>query len=125
MTGVTQQPAERPVWTRAAAAVVAAGHHHGRCRRPRLRVRPERAQHRIGALERREHARGAARAFANERRPCKPRHHVGPRVGGHAHRGGEHHPPDPSVGVSVPHGGQGRDPDAVLAAVAHELGDES
>ena len=53
----------------------------------------------------------------------KARHHVGPRIAGHAVRGGEHHAPDSSVGMTVPHGEQGHDPDAVRAAVAHERGD--
>ena len=70
-----------------------------------------------------KHGRCAVRALADERRTGKARHHVGPRIAGHAVRGGEHHAPDSSVGMTVPHGGQGHDPDAVRAAVAHERGD--
>ena len=70
----------------------------------------------------RKHGRCAVRALADERRTGKARHHVGPRIAGHAVRGGEHHAPDSSVGMTVPHGGQGHDPDAVRAAVAHARG---
>ena len=54
----------------------------------------------------RKHGRCAVRALADERRTGKARHHVGPRIAGHAERGGEHHAPDPSVGMTVPHGGE-------------------
>ena len=104
--------------------MVAAGEHHGRCRRPRLRVGAESAEHRIAGAERREHAHRGAGVLANERRACKPGHDLAPCIAGDVERGGQQYAPDASVGMVVPDGGQGRDADAALAAVAHELGDE-